>query len=286
MPIQKVTVICLCYNQAAFVEEAIASVLTQTWPGMQLIVVDDASEDNSVSVIQRCVARNPEIIFLPLEANVGNCRAFNEGLKLAEGDYVIDLAADDVLMPGRVRAGVEALTKAGERFGVNFTDAEWIAADGRHLFWHSDRFPHASIPQGNVYIDVISRFFICSPTIMFRRKVIDALHGYDEDLAYEDFDFWIRSSRNFQYCYTPEVLVRKRVVRDSMSKKQFSFFSSQMNSTFRVCKKIMALNRNPQEQKALQKRILYEMRVCARYLNFFLAGKYIWLYVKNAQLNY
>lgn len=283
MGLPTVTVICLCYNQARFVEEAINSVLAQTYPHVQLIVVDDASTDDSVSAIGKLVALYPEIQFLPLEKNVGNCKAFNRALAHAEGDYIIDLAADDMLFPGRVASGVEVLSKAGSSCDVQFTDAEWVAEDGSHLYWHSDRFPHHTIPQGNIYKDLISRFFICSPTMMFRREVIQSLSGYDENLSYEDFDFWIRSSRNFRYCYTPEVLVKKRVVRNSMSHKQFTLFNPQQRSTYRVCEKIMALNRSADEKKALAKRILYEMRVCLRLLDFTLFVKYIILYIRNAR---
>lgn len=286
MRIPRVTVICLCYNQSRFVQEAIASVLTQTWPNIQLIVVDDASEDHSASVIQRCVSRHPGIKFLRLEKNSGNCKAFNEALRFAEGEYVIDLAADDVLMSDRVRKGVEELTTAGDAFGVNFTDAEWIAEDGRFLHRHSDRFPHTSVPQGNIYVDLIGRFFICSPTMMFRRKVIDALHGYDENLAYEDFDFWIRSSRMFSYRYTPEVLVKKRVVTNSMSQRQFARRSPQLATTLRVCEKIMSLNRNADEQRALAGRLLYEMRVSIRLYDFSMLAKYVSLFARNARLRY
>jgi glycosyltransferase involved in cell wall biosynthesis len=286
MAAPRVTVICLCYNQGRFVKNAIDSVLCQTWPEIQLIVLDDASSDDSASVIQRCVDRHPQITFLHQQTNTGNCRAFNEALKYAQGDYVIDLAADDILLPDRVRKGVEALTKAGDAFGVNFTDAEWISEDQRHLYTHSERFPHHTIVEGNVYRDLIRRFFICSPTMMFRRKVMDALHGYDEQLTYEDFDFWIRSSRTFLYCYTPQVLVKKRVVKNSMSQRQFSLRSPQLSSTFRVCEKIMALNRDRREQEALRERILYEIRVCLRLLNFPLAVKYMRLYVKNSRLKY
>jgi glycosyltransferase involved in cell wall biosynthesis len=268
------------------VQEAIDSVLRQTWPDVQLIVVDDASKDDSASVIQRCVEDVPTITFLRQDANTGNCRAFNHGLAYAQGDYIIDLAADDVLLPDRIQKGVEALTSAGDACGVNFTDAEWIAEDGRRLYTHSDRFPHASIPQGDVYRELIRRYFICSPTMMLRRSVIEALHGYDEALAYEDFDFWIRSSRTFRYCYTPDVLVKKRVVKNSMSERQFSFRDAQLASTFRVCEKIMSLNRSAAEQQALADRILYEMRTCLRWLNFSLAAKYAELYFKNARLKY
>lgn len=286
MAFPSVTVICLCHNQGPFVKEAILSVLGQTYPDIQLIVVDDASTDDSVPLIREMVALHPGIQFLPLPRNMGNCKAFNQALRYAQGQYMIDLAADDILLPDRVSKGVAALTRAGDLFGVHFTDADWIAEDGAHLYRHSKRFPHATIPEGNIYKGLISRFFICSPTMMFRRNVIDALGGYDEDLAYEDFDFWIRSSRNFHYCYTPEVLVKKRVVRHSMSQKQFLLFSPQLRSTFRVCEKIMVLNRNHEEQRALGKRILYEIKVCLRLLNFSLAAEYLGLYFKNSRLHY
>jgi glycosyltransferase involved in cell wall biosynthesis len=286
MSFPRVTVICLCYNQGRFVSESIHSVLSQTHPNTELIVVDDASTDNSVAIIRECISSYPQIKFLPLSENLGNCKAFNRALRLSEGKYIIDLAADDVLLPDRLSKGIQALTNAGENFGVHFSDADWISEDGRALYRHSERFPHATIPEGDIYKDLIQRFFICSPTMMFRRNVIESLGGYDESLAYEDFDFWIRSSRKFFYCYTPEVLVKKRVVRNSMSDKQFKTFSPQLESTYRVCQKIMALNRSRDEQRALAKRTLYEIRVCLRLLRFPLVLKYVRLYFENQRLRF
>ena len=276
-----VSVICLCYNQSRFVKEAIYSVMHQTYPNVQLIVVDDASTDNSVTMIEECRTQYSQIVFLPLTQNVGNCKAFNIGLGHALGEYIIDLAADDVLLQDRVCRGVEVLSQAGAEYGVHFTDADWIASDGALLYRHSDRFPHNSIPQGDVYKELIERFFICSPTMMYRGEAIRSLGGYDESLAYEDFDFWIRSSRRYRYRYTPEVLVKKRVVKGSMSQKQFSFRSRQLRSTYRVCEKIMTLNRTRDEQRALAKRIRYEISVCVRLFAFPLALKYLVLYIKN-----
>ena len=281
-----VSVLCLCHNQADFVREAIDSVLDQTYPNVQLIVVDDASTDSSVSVVQEYLKAHPNIMFLPLSENVGNCKAFNHAFRYAKGEFIIDLAADDVLLPERISVGVAALLQTGNSYGVNFTDADWIDADGQMLFRHSQRFPHHTIPQGDVYKDLVQRFFICSPTMMYRTEVIRSLGGYDESLAYEDFDFWIRSSRNYYYCYSPEVLVRKRVVKRSMSQKQFSFFSSQQKSTYRVCEKILALNRTTAEQTALARRIRYEVRVCIRLFAFSLLIQYVRLYRRNNALRY
>jgi hypothetical protein len=174
----------------------------------------------------------------------------------------------------------------GPPYGVNFTDAYWIGTGGEILSKHSDRFPHRTIPQGDVYRHLIERFFICSPTVMFTRVVIEALGGYDENLAYEDFDFWIRSSRRFHYCYTPEVLMKKRIVKKSMSAKQFRWFSPQQYTTYTVCKKIMALNATVEEQAALGRRILYEVYVSLRLLMLPLACRYLVLWVKNRARQY
>jgi glycosyltransferase involved in cell wall biosynthesis len=74
-----VTVICLCYNHSKFVREAIESVLTQTYPFVQLIVVDDASTDGSAAIINQLVAHHPAIEFLPLPQNLGIARPLIKG---------------------------------------------------------------------------------------------------------------------------------------------------------------------------------------------------------------
>jgi glycosyltransferase involved in cell wall biosynthesis len=281
MELPLVSVICLCYNHARFVKEAIASVRQQTHPRVQLVVVDDASTDNSVQVIGESIRDYPEITFLSWPQNIGNCRAFNKGFAMSTGSFIIDLAADDVLMPNRLAAGINAFASLGPDFGVHFSDAELIDAGGNRIGYHADRFPHASIPQGDIYKDLISRYFINSPTMMMRRSVLEKLGGYDESLAYEDFDFWIRSSREWKFGYTPEPLVKKRIVKNSMSGDQYRKDSIQLVSTFLVCEKILHLNRTMDETKALNKRIRYELRKVISLGEWSLALRYFKLLLRN-----
>ena len=281
MELPLVSVICLCYNHARFVKEAIESVRLQTHTKVQLVVVDDASTDNSVQVIRESIQDRPEITFLSLPQNLGNCRAFNKGFATSTGSFIIDLAADDVLMPNRIEAGLNAFASLGPDYGVHFSDAELIDEAGNRIGYHSDRFPHASIPQGDIYKDLISRYFINSPTMMMRRSVLEKLGGYDESLAYEDFDFWMRSSRECKYGYTAEPLVKKRMLKNSMSKDQYRKKSIQLVSTFRVCEKILQLNRTIDETKALSKRIRYEMKRAALLREWGLALAYFKLLLRN-----
>lgn len=281
-----VSVICLCYNQKRFVREAVESVINQSYSFVQLIVVDDCSTDGSQDTITQLKVQYPQLEVLLLKENIGNCRAFNMGLTLAKGQYLIDLAADDVLLADRVKIGVEALEKAGKEFGVHFSDAIIMDEDGGFLQNHSDRFPHHSIPQGDIYVEIIKRYFICPPTVMFRKAVMDKLGGYDESLAYEDFDFWVRSSRFFKYWYSKEVLVKKRMVKNAQSVSQFKVFNKYSMSTYKVCEKILCLNRSVKEQQALSERIRYEIKLNLRLLNFGVALKYLKLLKKNTSITY
>jgi glycosyltransferase involved in cell wall biosynthesis len=254
-----VSVICLCYNQQQFVKEAIESVLQQTYSNIQLIVVDDASADKSAELIRIIKNEHPAIEILLLDKNVGNCKAFNRGLALATGEFVIDLAADDILLPERVTKGVDRLSMLGESYGVHFSDALLINEKGESLQKHSEQILFPAIPQGDVYTEVIQRYFICSPTMLMRKKVLDELGGYDESLHYEDFDFWVRSSRNYLYDYSDEVLVKKRVVKGSLSDVQFNRRSDHWNSTMQVLKKVKRLNTSASEANALRNRLWYEV---------------------------
>ena len=282
----RVSVVCLCYNHSRYVAEAIRSVLYQTYPHVELIVTDDASTDDSVTAIENALAGHKHVQFIRHERNLGYTRSFNEAWRRSSGEFVIDLAADDVLMPDRIARGVAALAQAGPQFGIQFSDGEYIGAEGESLGLHSIRFPHHRVPQGDVYEQVIRQYFILSPSVMVRQSVLRDLGGYDESLAYEDFDLWVRASRQFKFVYVPLPLVKKRILTSSMSARQFAFRSRQQASTYRVVEKILALNRSRNEQQALAHRVRYEIRTCLRLGLWTLAFRYWQLLRKSKRIQY
>lgn len=277
-----VTVICLCYNHARYVKEAVDSVMRQNWPNVELLVVDDASTDNSREAIGALAEKYPRIKVQFNEVNMGHCRSFNQMFRQSKGDFVIDLAADDVLMPGRIQTGVEELLIAGRNYGVHFGDAIYINEQGEELGLHSGKYPHATVPEGDIYKELISRYFICPPTLMFRRSVLEALGGYDENLHYEDFDVLVRAARQFYFKYSPQVLVKRRELKGARSSAQFRLFSRHSLSTLAVCRKIMKMNHTEEERKALQQRLRYEIGLNLRLLNADVVWHLTRLYFKNA----
>lgn len=279
-----VSIICLCYNQALFIEEAIRSALNQNYPHIQLIVVDDASTDDSQKKISSLLDSFPNVVFIALKNNLGNCKAFNKGLALAKGKYVIDLAGDDVLLNTRVKKGVEVMESLPKEYGVHFSDAAYIDSHSKIIGYHYKRDKNGKlindVPKGNVYKHVIEKYFICSPTMMMKKEVLDQLGGYDETLSYEDFDFWVRSSRNFLYAFSDEILVKKRVLKASHSKKQVAVRSFALLTNLKVCEKIVELNKTEEENYALSKRLIYETRQCLFTRNYKIAKGFLNLYKK------
>lgn len=258
-----VSIICLCYNHGKYIEQAITSVLDQSDENVELIVIDDASTDDSQSIIEKMSETHGfQVHFNP--TNLGNCRSFNIGFKLSTGKYVIDLAADDQLMPTRVKEGVINLEEKGGTYAVDFCDVELIDENGQSNGTHFKRDDLGiliePVQEGDIYKILIEKYFLCGPGMMMRRTVLEELGGYDENLSYEDFDFWVRSARNYKYAFTDQVLVKKHILTDSLSAAQYQRKNKHCFSTALVCEKAMKLNKTKEENDALLKRINYELR--------------------------
>ncbi|HYG39557.1 MAG TPA: glycosyltransferase family 2 protein [Cytophagales bacterium] len=260
-----VSIICLSYNHKPYIKEALDSVLNQTHQNIEIIVVDDASPDGSAEEIRKYLRPFPQIKFIALAENIGNCKAFNIGFRESKGKYVIDFAMDDVLLPGRIEKQVEVFEKLPAHIGVVFSDVGFIDKESRSIGVHYKRDKKGNllehIPQGNVYKELLERYFISPPSMMVKREVLEKLEGYDETLAYEDFDFWVRSSRIYQFRFIDEIQTLKRILPHShgskFNQKRQHFM---LESTLKVCEKAFQLNTSKEENKALAKRIRFHSR--------------------------
>jgi glycosyltransferase involved in cell wall biosynthesis len=258
-----VTVVCLCYNHARFIREALDSVLNQTYPNLEIIIVDDYSSDNSREIIAEYVRKFPQLIYLPNERNLGNCTAFNRAWEISKGEYLIDFATDDVLMPERISEQVAVLESLDQGYGIMYTDAELIDDNDRHLGYFYKRDAEGNlldpVPSGDVFADVVARHFICTPTMIMRRSVFGELGGYDATLAYEDFDLWVRSARTFKFYFLDKPLTKRRIHAAQMSQQQYKPSDRQIFSTIEVCRKAQQMLRNEAEKQALITRVEYEL---------------------------
>lgn len=273
-----VSVICICYNHEPYVEAALQSVVDQSYPNVELVVIDNASTDGSLVRIRAFADRHPLVRLIEYQTNIGLCRAFNEGLRQTKGAFVIDLSADDILLPQRIVRQIELFTKLPDDYGVVFSNAGYINAGSHLIDYHFplDARGHSSrnVPTGRIFRQLLASYFICTPTMLMRRSMLEQLDGYDESLSYEDFDLWVRSARDFRYAYVDEVLTYKRRLTDSLSMQVIRPDNQLLESTLVVCYKAFDRCQTPDEYDALAARIRTFVRKCFYAEQFDLARRF------------
>ncbi len=264
-----VTIIALCYNHAPFLRQALDSILAQGYPHLEVWLVDDASQDGSPAILRAYAQANPTWHLLLLPHNLGNCRAFNQAFFQSKGEFIIDFATDDVLLPHRISQQVALFEKLGPSCGVVYSNAELIDEQGRPQGLHHRPDGRGGLrprpASGWVLADVLGRYFILSPTMLMRREALARLGGYDETLTFEDFDFWVRASPDWQFHYQDEVTTQRRLHPHSMSTRAYQPNDPYLLSTIAVCRKAVALVRRPAERAALGVRLRWELLQALRH---------------------
>jgi len=263
-----VSIVALCYNHACFLPAALDSILAQSYPRLEVILVDNASTDGSLAIMQQYAQANPAWRLLAQPRNLGLCAAFNQAYRLSRGEFLLDFATDDVLLPQRIAQQVAAFQQLPPYYGMVYSDAELIDEASHHVRFHFRRTRQGLHPQpasGYVFADVLRRYFISTPTMMMRRATLDELGGYDETLYYEDFDFWVRAARNWAFYFLDEVTTQKRVHPQAMSRRAYRPHDPHLASTIQTCRKALHLCQTPDEWDALALRLRWEMRQAIRW---------------------
>ena len=207
-----VTIVALCHNHAPYLPEALDSIVAQDYAPLEVWLVDNGSTDGSPAILQRYAQAYPSWHLLLLPTNVGNCRAFNQAFFQSQGEFVVDFATDDVLLPARLREQVALFRRLPPDYGVVYSNCELISEVGQPLGLHHRPAAGGELrprpASGWVFAEVVARYFISTPTMLMRRATLLALGGYDEALSYEDFDFWVRASRDMRFQYQDAVTTR------------------------------------------------------------------------------
>ena len=207
----KVSIIMPVYNGAAYLAEAIQSILAQTYLDWELIIVDDGSSDDSLTIANEFAHQDDRICVLH-QANRGLPSALNTGLRRATGRYVAALAQDDQWLPSYLQTMV-AVLEANPEAGAAYALLQMIDINGRNL---PQRFGRIVAPD-QIYDRLIDGDFIPACTVMIRRSALEAVGWYDETLYAEDWDMWLRLAAAYPILAVPEVLLRYRVHDKNMT---------------------------------------------------------------------
>jgi len=184
-----VTVIIACYNHENYVEQAVMSVIAQSYLNVELVVIDDGSTDLSVKRLQALQVRFG--FTLVCQANMGICSTLNRGIvDYASGSYIALLASDDFWHPDKLSLQIAKLDLVPDSEfcfsqAIEFTDECNLGA--------GKVFPRKCL-SGNLVDKVFVRQHVPAGTMLFSRHLYDRLGGFDESLLEEDWDFVIRSA--------------------------------------------------------------------------------------------
>lgn len=199
----KISVVTVCYNSAATIARTLRSVATQSWPQVEHIVVDGASRDDTLAVID---ANRTRVATLLSEPDKGIYDAMNKGVALATGDVVVFLNADDFYADDGVLARV-ATAMSNERLDALYGDVEFFgAADDRVVRrYNSSRFTPSRIGWG---------WMPAHPALFVRRALFERFGSFRTDYRIAgDFEFIARvfQHRELRHRHWPEVLVRMQM---------------------------------------------------------------------------
>jgi glycosyltransferase involved in cell wall biosynthesis len=178
-------------------------------------VIDDASTDESPDILRKWKEKRPDWHFVFQMENQGNCKTFNRLLSKAKGDWILDFATDDVLLPDGLEGWIQRAV-AKKDTGFCYADA-WIFGDSGVEDKRFSTTLNQPFPEGKILFDLLNKTFICPPAVLFNREKLISMGGYDETLAFEDWDIWLRMARNFHIAHHPEPVIRYRKHSASLS---------------------------------------------------------------------
>ncbi len=206
----RISVVMAVYNAERYLEEAITSIRSQTYDDFEFIIVDDGSTDQSTAILNSFAARDRRIT-VHRQPNLGLITSLNKACSLARGVFVARMDADDISLPRRFEKQVRYLERQ-KGIGVLGTWIQDIGAAGQPG-------PIWPLPTSAATIPWFLMFGNClaHPSVMMRRQLIQSLTYRADAVHIEDYDLWIRASSVTGVANIPEVLLKYRVLNQSVS---------------------------------------------------------------------
>jgi len=203
-PAPTISVILPAYNVAAYIDQAARSILAQTFTDFELILIDDASTDQTPNKIRALATDSPRIKIITNARNLGIPKTRNIGAAAARGKYIAVQDGDDISLPARLAEQV-AYLEANPDIALLGTARLRMSADS-NINYNSGRLLStrsvAKSPDGKTarptFDDLLHANHFVHGSVMMRRNVFDEVDGYDETFAlYEDYDLWLRIAKRY-----------------------------------------------------------------------------------------
>lgn len=203
------------YNNGKYLHQAMQSILAQTFGDFEFLIIDDASQDNSVEIIKSFDDKRIRLVVQ--EKNCGQTASLNKGLQLAKGRYIARIDADDVAFPERLAKQYEFVGASGPDFGVVGTRFTFIDAEGDAIFT-----PRLAGGESDILWHLLFTCPVAHPSVLMEKTAVLEVGGYDSSFRYvQDQILWTRLLKKKFKIYNLEgaPLMQVRLHPDSATQK-------------------------------------------------------------------
>lgn len=204
-----ISVILPVYNCSDFVSNSVNSILNQTFEDFELLIIDDASTDNTYEIVG--ALDDPRIRIIKKPENTGYTNSLNMGIEMANGKYIARMDGDDFSYPQRFQKQIQFFN----------SNPDAIVCGTNYKFMNSHEVNnHPSSPE-EVRVHLLAGCYVAHPTVMFKKEVLlkNNLRYNPEFEPAEDYNLWVEMSRYGQIGNIPEVLLDYRTHINQVSQK-------------------------------------------------------------------
>jgi|GEM_PF-577049 len=211
--IPAISAVIPAYNAANYIRETIESLLNQTLRPNEIIVVDDASTDDTALIVEEMADKYESIKFMHLSENVGVSAARNLGIEVSKADFIVLMDADDVACSNLLEMEYEAIVQKEILFNARFAlcHSSYIYIDetgsvvGPPVKWKQ------VLPEETLGYQFIRNNIITPSGVIIKRDILIEMHGFNTNLKRsEDHDLWLRIAAKYGFAYVDEPLVKVR----------------------------------------------------------------------------
>lgn len=268
-----VSVIMPVYNSEEYVQEAITSILNQTYPWFEFIIINDGSTDHSSEIIDK--QKDDRIRFINHTINTGNYPRRNEGCKLAKGEYIFVMDSDDWASPERMEIQVETMEHSPNTVACGTAH---VTFDGEYCFRPIN--PELS------KINLIFNNGFLHPSLIIRKEILENINYYDENYRYaSDYDLMCRIVQQGNAINLPDVLMKYRHHKQQISNRhalQQTHYADQIRLNYiqscgfifdpqqqEIFTHIMGINKNTSHSKIIIENFIENFEIQNTHLNCF-----------------
>lgn len=218
---EPVSIILPTYNRAASVGRAVESVLRQTYPYFELLVIDDGSTDDTERIIREY--GDKRIKYYKLLHNEGQSKARNIGMDLAQYEFLAFEDSDDLWRPQKLEKQMEMMQAAGPEVGLVYHKFRYDMGSGKGIIMPDERIA-VEKKSGNIYTQLLWDNLIGMPTILMRKECIQSVGKLDETLkCLEDYDFVLRIAKKYEAVFVDEIYVDAMFSNDGVSGMSYQY---------------------------------------------------------------